>query len=215
MTQPALYKQVRLTIVSLACVFVSIGSVVAATNTGVPQTLQQIKTVFVIAMENHNFTQPNPTSTPQQLLGNPAAPFVNSLITPGNPNASQVSYATQYFNTGAAVHPSEPNYVWAEAGTDFAVETDSDPGTNFGNVFNAPHLVGQLNAAGISWKNYQEDLQFAASPVVSISGTSATWVNPYNGSSNYFYAVKHNPMAFFTDTQSQNVYPLTNLFSDL
>ena len=26
---------------------------------------QEVKTVFVIAMENHNFTQPNPTSSPQ------------------------------------------------------------------------------------------------------------------------------------------------------
>src|SRR5580704_3528337 len=57
----------------------------------------KIRTVFVIAMENHNFTQPNPTSSPQQILGNPAAPYINSLVTPGNPNAAQVSYATKYY----------------------------------------------------------------------------------------------------------------------
>src|SRR5450432_3256201 len=58
----------------------------------------KIRTVFVIAMENHNFTQSNPTSSPQQILGNPAAPYINSLVTPGNPNAAQVSYATKYYN---------------------------------------------------------------------------------------------------------------------
>ena len=36
----------------------------------------QAGSVFVIAMENHNLTQPNPTSNPQQILGNAAAPHL-------------------------------------------------------------------------------------------------------------------------------------------
>src|SRR5207248_6520458 len=55
-----------------------------------------IKTVFVIAMENHNWTQPTSQTSPGQILGNPAAPYINSLVTPGNPNAAQVSYASNY-----------------------------------------------------------------------------------------------------------------------
>src|SRR5437867_2858217 len=43
---------------------------------------QQIGDVFVIAMENHNFTQPNPTSSPQQIFGNSAAPYINNLVAP-------------------------------------------------------------------------------------------------------------------------------------
>jgi hypothetical protein len=39
--------------------------------------------------------------------------------------------------------------------------------------------------------------------------------NIYNGSTEYYYAVKHNPMEFFTDTQDQNVYPLAQLWTDL
>ena len=89
---------------------------------------QEIRTVFVIAMENHNFTQPPSQTSPQQIFGNAAAPFINSLLTPGNANAAQVSFATAYYNAGTGVHPSEPNYVWAEAGTDFGVHTDNDPG---------------------------------------------------------------------------------------
>src|SRR5258708_964028 len=101
--------------------------------------------IFVIAMENHNFVQPNPTSNPQQIFGNPAAPFINSLITPGNSNAVQVSYATKYFNAGKGEHPSEPNYVWAEAGSDFGVHTDADPRAANGNTFydNVIHLTAQ------------------------------------------------------------------------
>ena len=44
---------------------------------------EEIGAIFVIAMENHNFTQPPTQTSPQQIFGNPAAPFQNSLITPG------------------------------------------------------------------------------------------------------------------------------------
>ena len=158
--------------------------------------------IFVIAMENHNFTQPNPTNSPQQIFGNPAAPYLNSLVTPGDPNATQVSYAVNYYNAGMNVHPSEPNYVWAEAGTDFGIHTDADPRAANGNTFydnslqlvsqlaangsiltfwhrnDSPHLTSQLNAAGISWNNYQEDVQLSTSPTNSASGTNGP-VNPY------------------------------------
>ena len=170
--------------------------------------------IFVIAMENHNFTQPDPTNSPQQIFGNPAAPYINSLITPGNPNAAQVSYATAYFNAGKGVHPSEPNYVWAEAGTDFGIHTDAEPRPANHNIFDAPHLTAQFNAAGISWKNYQEDVQLGLSPTNNASGTNGP-VNPYYGTTQYNYAVKHNPMAFFPDTAVQNVYPLAQFFDDL
>ncbi|MDB6065590.1 MAG: phosphoesterase [Pedosphaera sp.] len=178
---------------------------------------QTIGNIFVIAMENHNFTQPNPTANPQQIFGNPAAPYINSLITPGNSNAVHVSYATAYYNAGVGVHPSEPNYVWAEAGSDFGVHTDADPNPTNGNTFynNSIHLTAQLNAAGISWKNYQEDVELSLSPTNSASGTNAPVPNPYYGTTQFNYAVKHNPMAFFSDTAVQNVYPLPQFFADL
>ncbi len=177
----------------------------------------QVKHVFVIAMENHNLTQPVPTNSPQQILGNSAAPYLNSLITPGNSNAAHVSYATAYFNAGIGVHPSEPNYVWAEAGTDFGVHTDADPLAANGNTFydGSLHLTAQLAAAGISWRNYQEDVQLSASPTNSASGNNAPTPNPFNGTTQYNYAVKHNPMAFFSDTAVANVFPLGQLFADL
>ena len=177
--------------------------------------LQQVKTVFVITMENRNFTQPSPTSSPQQIFTNPAAPYINSLLMPGHSNAVQVSYATKYYNAGIGVHPSEPSYVWAEGGTDFGIHTDDDPRAASANVFNAPHLTRQLNTAGIAWKNYLEDVQLAVSPTNSAAGTSATTINPYYGNGQYYYAAKHNPMAFYTDTQTQNVSALTNFLKDL
>ena len=179
------------------------------------RTLQQIKTVFVIPLENHDWVQANPEAHPQQIFHNPAAPYVNSLVTPGNSNAVQVSYATRYYNVARGEHPSEPNYVWSEAGTDFSVRTDKDPSPAVGNLFsNVMHLSGQLTAAAIPWRTYQEDVQYSAASTVSAAGSDAP-VNPYNGTTEYRYAVKHNPMALFTDTQNQNCYPLTNFWPDL
>ena len=97
---------------------------------------QQIGDVFYIALENHNFTQPTtvPAGTPQQLLGNTAAPYLNSLVTPGNPNAADVSYAGNYQNVSPTLHPSEPNYVYQVSGVTGPLN-DSDPYPN--NIVNA------------------------------------------------------------------------------
>jgi hypothetical protein len=86
-----------------------------------------VKTVFVIAMENHNWTQPNTQTSPQQIFQNPAAPFINSLVNGTSGISNQVAYANGYINAGPGIHPSEPNYIWAEAGTSFGVNNDDDP----------------------------------------------------------------------------------------
>ena len=186
---------------------------------------QQIGDVFYLALENHNFTQPSsaPAGTPEQLLGDPAASFLNSLVTPGNPNAAYTSYATNYQNVSPTLHPSEPNYVYQVSGTTGPLN-DSDPYPN--NIVTAPNL-GQLlqqkyGAAG--WKSYQEDVDLVPNsgtvnqpgansltstvapqsqwtvPTSSFSGTSASYTNPYNGSHQYNYAAKHNPFVFFPST---------------
>src|SRR5216683_2295563 len=119
---------------------------------GTSTRAQEIKTVFVIAMENHNWTQPANQFTGgiQQIYQNPNAPFINSLvngtavatINGSEVNISQyVSYATEYHNVLATssganphIHPSEPNYLWAEAGTNFGVLNDNDPFRNPGGT---------------------------------------------------------------------------------
>lgn len=171
--------------------------------------------VFVIAFENHNFVQPTGPAPIQGIRGNPAAPFLNALVTPGNPNAAQTSYAAAYYNAGKGVHPSEANYIWAEAGSNLGVHTDADPSRAAHNLFtDEDHLTRQLDAAGIPWKNYQEDVELSSSPGRSVIGTDGP-VNPYNGTTQYNYAAKHNPMAFFTDTANRNVEPLAKLWQDL
>jgi hypothetical protein len=203
---------------------------------------REIKHVFVIAMENHNWTQPaTATGGIQQIYQNPNAPFINSLVSGtavawinGQPvNISQhTAYATSYHNVLATqsgsnphIHPSEPNYLWAEAGTNFGIANDDDPykDTPPNAQTTTQHLSGLLQKAGRSWKSYQEDIDLATAtsgkltnlplpqnqwtvPLVSKSGVfdSASFLNEYNDSLQYNYAVKHNPMAFFADTNGGN-----------
>lgn len=204
--------------------------------------------VFVIAMENHNWTQPTsvPSGTPQQISGNPAAPFINSLVNGTSGISDQVAYATNYVNAGINlglhVHPSEPNYVWAEAGQAFhSIGTDndpywpgpspalctpdtvvlpSDPGSNL-------HLTAFLKKAHRTWRSYQEDVNVDLTtniplamsswtyPLFSRSGVFSSGLNSYNYSNQYNYAAKHNPMIFFSDTNGGCPAAATTLYPPL
>jgi hypothetical protein len=204
--------------------------------------------IFYIEMENHNLTQPSGLNgSPEQLLGNPAAPYLNSLMTPGNRNARETSFASNKLNAGPGIHPSEPNYVWQEAGLTGPLN-DNDPYPS--NIVRAPSLSGLLQAAGIPWKSYQEDIDQVPTsgsvnqpdpnsltstvapesewtvPLISFSGTSPDYTNPYNGSNQYNFAPKHDGQLFFRATnggdnptnsnpESQYYAPLQQLQADL
>ena len=136
---------------------------------------ESVGTVWYILLENRDFTN-SETSGGAQIYGNPAAPYINSLITPGNPNAAHVSYCVAYHNvlsvydgSGPSVHPSEPNYVWMEAGSNLSKLDDNDPygsGQSVNQIHNflaanpsysGQNLSGLLQAAGISWRSYTEE----------------------------------------------------------
>ena len=148
-----------------------------------------VGTVFYIAMENHNWTQPASYTGTNQIYGNSAAPFINSLVTPGNPNAALVSYASNYVNVSPSTHPSEPNYVWMEAGTDAnnsGVLNDNNPyqmisSTNSNNqISTAANLSGVLQSKGISWKSYQEGTDLLTTGGVNVDGVAP--INSLGGS---------------------------------
>jgi hypothetical protein len=150
-----------------------------------------IKTVFVILMENHNWSS---------IKGSASAPYINNTLLPMG------AHAENYVNL-PGIHPSEPNYIWLEAGTNFGIADDSPPSVNHQST--TQHLTTQLVAAGHSWKAYQE----------GISGTSC----PLTTSG--LFAPKHLGMLFFDDVtngnsaSSQNciahVRPYTQLAGDL
>src|SRR6516164_4966186 len=111
---------------SIALKSVALAGVAALALAAPAAHAQKVGDVFYIAMENHNWTQPSSVTDINQIFGNSAAPFINSLVTPGNPNAAMVSYASNYQNVAPGVHPSEPNYVWQESGVHGPLN-DNDP----------------------------------------------------------------------------------------
>ena len=132
---------------------------------------KEIRTVFVIPFENKANTQ---------IYGNTGdAPYINSLMT------SVASHATM-FRDELPTLPSEPHYVWMEAGTnhftDRTFTNDDDPSAS-NSTASTDHLVTTLTAAGIPWMSYQEGITSNTCPIKT-SG---------------HYAPKHDPFVFFQD----------------
>ncbi|MGH7293481.1 MAG: alkaline phosphatase family protein, partial [Polyangiaceae bacterium] len=151
-----------------------------------------------ILMENHNWSD---------IHGSSSAPYINSLLT-----RADASWCTNYYDNPASQHPSEPNYIWLEAGTnalsDHTFSTDNDPSAT--NSSSQPHLGSLMSAKGVTFKDYAEDMPAGTCPISSTGN----------------YAAKHVPFVFFTDVVGsppssssaackQHVVPYTQLASDL
>ncbi len=150
-----------------------------------------IQTVFIILMENHNWSQ---------IKGSRYAPYINNTLLP------IASHAEQYFNP-PGIHPSLPNYLWLEAGTNFGILDDNPPSLDHQST--TSHLITLLNNARIPWKAYEENISGTACPLTD-SG---------------LYAVRHDPFVYFDDVTNTlnpnsayciaHVRPYTELASDL
>ena len=150
-----------------------------------------IRTVFLILMENNDWSS---------IKDSPSAPYINRTLLP------TASHAEQYYNP-PNLHPSLPNYLWLEAGTNFGILNDDLPSQNHQSTSN--HLVNLLEAAGLSWRTYQEDISGTACPLTHVG----------------LYDVNHDPFVYFDDdTQDNNpsasrciehVRPYSELQTDL
>ena len=78
------------------------------------------------------------------MIGRPSAPYINRL-------ARRYALATHYYAIG---HPSLPNYIALTGGSAFGISSDCGGC----DVDGRPCSVGQLDAAGYTWKAYFEDL---------------------------------------------------------
>lgn len=171
--------------IRLAPILAFFFTLVAASN--IPATgIDANSVVFIILMENHNWSS---------IKNSGSAPYINNTLLP------MASYCEQYYNP-PGIHPSLPNYLWLEAGTNFGVADDGPPSVHHQSTTN--HCVTQLHNAGISWKTYQEN----------ISGTTCPTTDSYP------YYVKHNPFAYFDDVVSGGncialMRPFTELATDL
>jgi phosphatidylinositol-3-phosphatase len=111
----------------------STGAAVAAEGP-VPFGVPHFDHVFLIMLENHSF---------QQVIGNPAMPFINSEIKSG-----QVNVATNYFAVG---HPSLTNYLELVGGSNFGVRSDNAP--DWHNHSCSPNLATGVISADADFPN--------------------------------------------------------------
>ena len=135
-----------------------------------PSSPQSIQTVFVIPMENMNWSS---------IRGSGSAPYINNTLLP------MASHAEQYYNP-PSLHPSLPNYLWLEAGTNFGITSDLLPTSAHQSTTN--HLVTLLKNAGISWRSYDEDICGCLCPLVNTNS----------------YVPRHNPFVYFDDVTNTN-----------
>jgi len=174
--------------------FASTTSVIAATDGGTVPAREHIKTVWIIVMENQNWSS---------IKGSKSAPYINNTVLP------IASHAEQYFNP-PNIHPSLPNYLWMEAGTNFGIADDRSPLGNSQST--TQHLVTLLKNApqgAIEWRAYQENISGKDCPL----------------SDRYPYVVKHNPFVYFDDVTNrknpdsayciEHVRPFEQLAKDL
>jgi hypothetical protein len=106
-----------------------------------PGTVPEPAHTVVVMMENHAYAD---------IIGNPAAPFINDLARRG----------ALFTRSYAITHPSEPNYLALFSGSTQGV---TDDGCSY--RFTAPNLAADLIKVGKSFAGYAEGLPGVGSPV--------------------------------------------------
>ncbi len=161
----------------LPCIFSLAGLATSAlaADHGPATSDHHIKTVWVIVMENQNWSS---------IKGSLSTPYINKTLLP------MASHAEQYFNPPNN-HPSLPNYIWIEAGTNFGILDDRPPLVD--SQSSTQHLVTLLKNApggGVTWRAYEENITGKECPL----------------SNKYPYAVRHDPFVYFDDvTDKKNM----------
>jgi acid phosphatase len=133
----------------------------AALGVGSPSQLprSQHSHVIVIVMENAEY---------EEVIGASSAPYVNSL-------ARRYALASDSF---AITHPSLPNYLALTSASTHGISSDCTD-----CHVSSTNIVDQLEAAGISWGAYLENV-----PAPCFRGADAG-----------AYAKKHNPFIYYDD----------------
>jgi phospholipase C len=131
-------------------------------------------------MENESFGE---------VVGNTGdAPYENML-------ARRCGVAANYRDVS---HPSLPNYIAATSGDTWGISNDTDPASH---PLAVSSIYSQLDAAGLSWREYAEDTPGGC---------------PHTSSG--LYLVRHDPVAYYTPIRSQCAgrdLPLPAFASDL
>lgn len=195
-----------------------------------PKTIQSVRHVFVITLENENYAT--------TFADNSKAPYLSKTL------VSQGAHLQQYFGT---THVSLGNYIAMISGQavtadtqmdcmvykDFTLTGMGDHGQAIGTGCVYPASVktlpDQLKAANLTWRGYMEDMGNDPSresatcghPTLNTTdGTQAAQAATAGGLPADQYATRHNPFMYFhsiTDSAdcATNVVNLNKLTDDL
>ena len=167
----------------------------AAPASKAPGSIPSYSHIFVIVEENKDYGQ---------ILDRAMAPQISAL-------AAAYGQATRFF---AEVHPSEANYVAMLGGDTFGIRDDDgfschpgviDPFCGFSaqpgyvdHTVHAPHLGAQLEAAGLTWKGYYENLPQPGALVFTAGDPALDGA----ASKAAFYVSKHSGFLNFASVQA-------------
>ncbi len=208
----------NLAVLALLVAALSTGLGVAASRASSAPTRRDLAVpryahIFVIIEENKDYGQ---------VIGSSDAPTITRL-------AHEYGNATDFY---AETHPSEPNYVAFVGGYTYGIRDDDGyfckphdtnpacPNSNkpgyVNHTIDAPNLATQLEAAGLSWKNYNESLPHAGSLAVAAADAHARGVPPTLP----VYASKHSGFINFLSVQrdphrAEHLVGFDQLYADL
>lgn len=155
----------------------TVSSLYSAINTFTTVTTFNVPTpdhVVVLILENHGYSQ---------IIGSPAAPYINAL--------ANDSLSALFSRSYGLVHPSQPNYICLFSGSNQGVVDNNIPA---GIPLTTPNLARQLIDAGKTFRTYSQSL-----PSVGYDSAAAG-----------AYARKHNPVANWMGTGINQVSPNCN-----
>ena len=136
----------------------------AATPTPAVTPATAVDHVFIVVMENHAYDQTRNTSS---------TPYTTAL-------AIANAVATDYWATD---NPSLPNYLDLFAGGNYGITSNCNPSASC--HIDAPNLADSLDAAGLTWMGYFEDMP------------SPCYLGDESG-----YVAHHNPFIYFDDIRT-------------
>jgi phosphatidylinositol-3-phosphatase len=191
--------RLRRVLLLLAAVSVSaLGTLAGAA--GARAALPSVRHVFVIVLENESASTTFGPGSP--------APYLSKTL------RSQGAYLPNYFGTG---HQSNDNYISMISGQAPNVENQADcqnfddvaPGTigSYGQAAgegciypsSVPTVASQLSGAGLTWRDYNEDMGNTPSREASECGHPGvnTFDNTQKATAADGYATRHNPFVYF------------------
>jgi len=126
--------------------------------------------VVIVIEENRSFSS---------IIGNDAAPYINSLAARG----------AVFTNVHSVAHPSQPNYLALFSGSAHGVTSDLAPPA--GSPYSSANLASGLFGAGLSFAGYSEDLPFVG----------------FTGATHEQYRRRHNPWVNFSNVPASSNLP--------